>query len=81
MPDPHGYAYDAAGAYWGIGAQVWRAESETGTVCHVRAETRKGAASKIRDKFPNASLDVWPDVSHLSYEDAKQTILDGRRAL
>jgi hypothetical protein len=78
MPNPYEDAYDAGGAYWGLGNQVWRIETDAGNVAYFRAATRHDAREEARERLPDVSLDVWRDVGTMPEEHAREAILNGR---
>ena len=47
--DPGGY--DAGGAYWGLGAPLWRVMGQDGaTLAHIRADTRQAALAAYQEQ-------------------------------
>lgn len=43
--------YDAGGAYWGVGAPLWRAENDEGRI-YLRAVSRDAAKRALREQYP-----------------------------
>lgn len=48
-------AYDAGGAYWGLGDPLYYYENSTGDICgYVRGSTREAAKQAVRESHPAA---------------------------
>jgi hypothetical protein len=50
----NGGGYDSSGAYWGLGAPLWRCYDDTGKSSFLRANSREIAQETIREEYPDA---------------------------